>query len=290
MQNDLSSLRLVPVASVFGRMKRVVRDAAQRTGKEIDFVVQGEDTEVDKVMLDVLADPLVHVLRNAVDHGIETSAARTAAGKPAAGRVTLSAIQQGGEVTIEVRDDGRGIDRELVVARARGRGLCGPDAELTEEEIHDLLFVPGFSTKESADILSGRGVGMDVVKTTMAGLRGRVSLKSRKGEGSSIRMTMPLTLAFVEAMVVREHDRLFALPIEKVFEVSKVQKEQILSSSANGQVMLRMHDACVPVLWLHRFWGEERTTPESLDDRIVVVVQTGRGAVAASVKAVVAFC
>lgn len=280
MQNDLSSLRLVPVASVFSRMKRVVRDAAQRTGKEVDFRVQGEETEVDKVMLDLLADPLVHVLRNAVDHGIESAEVRRAANKPAVGRITLSATHQGGEVTIEVRDDGRGLDRELILERARERGLVARDAVLTEEEVHELLFVPGFSTKKTADILSGRGVGMDVLKTTMAGLRGKVRLKSRLGQGSSIKMTMPLTLAFVEAMVVREHDRLFAVPIEKVFEVSRVQKAQVVSNTANGQVMIRVHESYVPVLWLHRYWGEERAAHESLDDRIVVVVQTARGALA----------
>lgn len=280
IQTDLSSLRLVPVASVFTRMKRVVRDAAQRTGKKIDFVIQGEETEVDKVMLDAIQDPLVHVLRNAVDHGIEVAEGRAAAGKGEAGRITLSASHQGGEVTIEVRDDGRGLDRERILARAKERGLCPEHATPTDEEIVQFVFLPGFSTKEVADTLSGRGVGMDVLKTTIENLRGRVRLKSVAGQGSCIVMTMPLTLAFVEAMVVREQDRLFALPIEKVFEVSRVAKEQVVRNTADGQTMLRVHDTCVPVLWLHKYWGEDHAANETLADRVVVVVQTARGALA----------
>lgn len=280
IQTDLSSLRLVPVAPVFSRMKRVVRDAARRTGKKIDFVIRGEDTEIDKVMIDALQDPLVHVLRNAVDHGIEAGPDRIEAGKPEAGKITLSATHQGGEVTIEVRDDGGGLKRDRILARAKERGLCAAYATPTDEEIAEFVFLPGFSTKDTADELSGRGVGMDVLKTTIEGLRGRVRLVSTPGLGSCIKMTMPLTLAFVEAMVVREQDRLFALPIEKVFEVSRISQKDIVSRSVDGRTMLRVHDACVPVLWLHRYWAESKHASESLDDRIVVVVQTSRGPLA----------
>jgi two-component system chemotaxis sensor kinase CheA len=280
IQNDMSSLRLVPVSPVFQRMRRVVRDAAKRTNKEIDFVIRGEDTEVDKVMIDALQDPLIHVLRNAVDHGIEAPEVRVAAGKPRRGRIVLSASHQGGEVKIEVRDDGRGLDRERVLARAKERGLCAADATPSEEEITQFVFLPGFSTKETADALSGRGVGMDVLKTTVEALRGRVGLTSTAGQGSRVAATMPLTLAFVEAMVVRENDRLFALPIEKVFEVSKVDFRNVVESSATRQTMLRVRDTCVPVLWLHTYWDEPQRAPKELDGRVVVLVQTSRGAVA----------
>ncbi len=279
LQNDLSSLRLVPVAPVFQRMRRVVRDAARRTGKDVDFVVLGEDTEVDKVMLDALQDPLVHVLRNAVDHGLETGEERAAAGKGARGRIVLSASHQGGEVTIEVRDDGRGLNRDRILSRAKERGLCAEGATPSDDEIAQFVFLPGFSTKEAVDSLSGRGVGMDVLKTTVEGLRGRVVLKSVAGQGSRVSLNMPLTLAFVEAMVVRDGERLFALPIEKVFEVSKVGAGHLVTNSADRQLMIRVRDACIPVLWLGDFWGEKRAAAE-LEGRLVVVVQTSRGALA----------
>jgi two-component system chemotaxis sensor kinase CheA len=279
LQNDLSSLRLVPVAPVFQRLRRVVEDAARRTHKEVDLVVRGEDTEVDKVMIDALQDPLVHVLRNAVDHGLEEPAARVDAGKPPRGRVVLSASHQGGEITIEVRDDGRGLQRDRILARAIERGLCSADAQPTDDELAGFVFLPGFSTKDTADTLSGRGVGMDVLKTTVESLRGRVTLKSTPGQGSRVTLKLPLTLAFVEAMVVRERGRLFALPIEKVFEVSKVEQSRVVTNSADDQVLLRVRETCVPVLWLDQYWGEAGRE-RSLSGKVVVVVQTARGAVA----------
>lgn len=279
LQNDLSALRLVPMAPVFQRMRRVVRDASRRTGKKIDFRISGEETEIDKVMLDAIQDPLVHVLRNAVDHGIEPEEARVAAGKSPGGRVVLTASYQGGEVTVEVRDDGRGLDRPRILERARERGLCGPDEHPNDEEIARYIFLPGFSTKEVVDELSGRGVGMDVLKTTVESLRGRVQVKSNPGRGTSITMTIPLTLAFVEVMIVRERSRLFALPIEKVFEVSKVERGNLTSNSADGVTLLRVRGTLVPVLWLHEFWGEHRD-PGSLLGSVVVFVQTARGVLA----------
>lgn len=280
IQNDLSSLRLVPVAPVFQRMRRVVRDAARRTDKDVDLVIRGEETEVDKVMLDALQDPLVHVLRNAVDHGLESREERLAAGKSARGRIILSASYQGGEVTIEVKDDGRGLNQERVLARAIERGLCPEGAQPSPKELASFVFQPGFSTKEAVDSLSGRGVGMDVLKTTVESLRGQVALESTTGHGSRVIMTLPLTLAFVEAMVVRENDRLFALPIEKVFEVSKVDQANVVTNSADRTTLLRVRDACVPVLWLHDYWEERRPEQRALAGRVVVLVQTAKGAIA----------
>lgn len=282
LQNEVSAMRLVPVAGVFQRMRRVVRDAARRTNKKVELVLVGEETEIDKVMVDCLADPLVHMLRNAVDHGIETPEERVAAGKSPTGRVVLEASHQGGEVSVMVIDDGRGLDRDKVLARARERGLITPDAKPTEDEITALVFLPGFSTKESIDELSGRGVGMDVIKTTIEGLRGRVHLKSTPGRGSRMQMTVPLTLAFVEAMVVRERDRLFALPIEKVFEVFKADTAQLSPNAADGQTMIRVRDTLVPVCWLHRYY-DEPAVDETLEGRIVVVVQTAQGGLAVPV-------
>jgi two-component system chemotaxis sensor kinase CheA len=286
MQNEVSGMRLVAVAGVFQRMRRVVRDTAMRTGKEVELVLEGEETEIDKVMVDALQDPLVHVLRNAIDHGIELPEERVALGKSRVGRIVLSASHQGGEVSIEVSDDGAGIKRDRVRERAESRGLIEPGKELSDDETLALVFAPGFSTKETVDELSGRGVGMDVVKTTITGLRGRVGLKSTEGRGSRLTMTMPLTLAFVESMVVRERDRLFALPIEKVFEVFKAEASQISRNSADGQTLVKVRGTMVPVLWLHRFWSDQSGVPtDDVDGRILVVVQTSHGEFALPVDA-----
>lgn len=285
MQNEVSSVRLVPVSAVFQRMKRVVRDTARRTGKQVDLVLEGEDTEIDKLMVDSLQDPLVHVLRNAIDHGIETEEERVKKGKAPTGRIVLSASHQGGEVSIQVTDDGAGLDRTRILARARERNLIPDDVAFTDDQINNFVFLPGFSTKEAVDELSGRGVGMDVVKTTIEGLRGRVSLRSTPGRGSRVTMTMPLTLAFVEAMVVRERDRLFAIPIEKVFEVFKAEHKQLSRNSADGQTMIRVRETLVPVLWLHRFWADKGLVSEKLEDRVIVVVQTSQGGLAIPVDA-----
>jgi len=265
---------------VFRRMRRVVRDAARRTGKQVELVIEGEETEIDKVMVDALQDPLVHLLRNAIDHGLETDDERRQVGKTLPGRLVLSAAHQAGEVTIQVSDDGRGIDEARVLARAKARGLISADAVLDSHAIHALVFEPGFSTKDEIDELSGRGVGMDVVKTTIEGLRGRVSVRSTPGRGSQFTLTMPLTLAFVEAMVVTERERLFALPVERVFEVFQAKSQHISRSSAEGMVRLRIRDSLIPVVWLHRFWQEKGDFDETLENRLVVVVRTSQGALA----------
>ncbi|MCE9575912.1 MAG: chemotaxis protein CheA [Deltaproteobacteria bacterium] len=281
LQSEVSAMRLVPVAGVFHRMRRVVRDTARRTGKRVELVLVGEETEIDKIMVDGLADPLVHMLRNAIDHGLETPDERAAAGKPPTGRIVLEASHQGGEVSITVADDGRGLDRDRILARATERGLIPPGAALTDQEAHELIFLPGFSTKEAIDELSGRGVGMDVVKSTIEGLRGRVHVRSTPGRGTQIHLAVPLTLAFVEAMIVGERDRLFAVPIEKVFEVFQVRADQIASNSADGQRLLRVRDSVVPVCWLSRFFDEVTdTSNEPLEGRIAVVVQTAHGSLA----------
>lgn len=286
IQNDLSSLRLVAVAPIFAQMRRVVRDATQRTGKDVDFVVVGEETEVDKVMLDALHDPLVHVVRNAVDHGIESPSKRAGQNKKARGTITLSAVQHGGEVVIDVRDDGQGLDRERILARAIERGLCAPSATPSDDEIASFICAPGFTTKQSVDELSGRGVGMDVVKTMVEKLRGQLTVISTPGQGTCVRLRMPLTLAFVDALVVRERERLFAFPIEKVFEVTKIDATRVVGNAANGETMVRVHGECVPVMWLSRYWNEP-PAEQNLDGRIVVVVQTSRGTMALPVDAIV---
>jgi two-component system, chemotaxis family, sensor kinase CheA len=284
LQNEVSAMRLVPVAAIFQRMKRVVRDTSQRTGKKVELVLIGEDTEIDKVMVDALHDPLVHLVRNAIDHGLETPEERRAAGKSETGTLTLEATHQGGDVLVQVRDDGRGMSRKRIRARAEERGLMTKGAELSDADVLDFVFLPGFSTKENIDELSGRGVGMDVIRTTVQKLRGRVQIESVEGQGSAINMTVPLTLAFVEAMIVSENDQLIALPIEKVIEVFKPTPAQLVSSSADGASMLRVRERLIPVVWLHRYFEQRSHVSESMEGRVIVVVQTSRGMVAVPVQ------
>jgi two-component system chemotaxis sensor kinase CheA len=285
LQNEVSGLRLVPVEGVFKRMSRVVRDTARRTGKQVELELVGEETEIDKVMVDALQDPLVHMIRNAIDHGIEPPEERVRLGKPPIGRIVLEASYQGGEVSVEISDDGRGLDRPRILEQARARGLIAPDARLTDDEMDELVFQPGFSTKKEIDALSGRGVGMDVIKTTIAGLRGRVKLRSVTGRGVRLSMTVPLTLAFIDAMIVSHNDHMFALPIERVLEVFQAGSAQIARSTAQGVSLVRVRDRLIPVLWLHEFFGEACATDTRIEGRVVIVVQTSVGGLALPVDA-----
>ena len=285
LQNDVAVLRMVPVAGVFQSMKRVVRDTAKRTGKRVELQLVGEETEIDKVTADALHDPLVHLLRNAIDHGIESPEQRVAAGKPACGKIVLEAAHADGDIRVRVRDDGQGVVRSAVRRRALERGILASDATPSDRELLQLLFMPGFSTKEKIDEVSGRGVGLDVIKTGTEALRGRVDIDSQEGAGTCFTLTVPLTLAFMEAMVVRQRDRLFALPIEKIWEVLRASDRDLALNGADGELTIKVRDRLVPVLWLHRFYGEQTAPPSASDlaslvGSVVVAVQTSRGVLA----------
>ncbi len=276
LQGLASSLRLVPIEGVFKRMRRAVRDLTRETGKQVDLVIKGEDTEIDKVLVDQLYDPLIHLVRNAVDHGIGEVKDRLAAGKSETGRITLEASQQGNEIQITVADDGRGLNREKILKRAREAGLVGPHDEPDDAAIWNYIFHSGFSTADEVSNLSGRGVGMDVVKTTIEALRGRITVTSRRGEGTRITLHIPLTLAFLDSMVVRLQNQLYAIPIDIVDEVIQPQAEQITHASAEESEMVRMRDDMVPVCRLQNFYGHE-DGPRTLTNQVMVVVQTGGG-------------
>lgn len=280
LQSEISGMRLVPIATVFQAMKRVSRDTARRTGKQVELIISGETTEIDKVMVDALHDPLVHLIRNAIDHGLELPEERVASGKPATGRVMLDASHQGGEVLIKVKDDGRGIHRKRVLARAKSRGLVAESATLSDQQTLDLIFAPGFSTKDNIDEVSGRGVGMDLIKTAIESQRGRVRLRSVEGQGSSVEMTLPLTLAFLDAMVVREGGQLYAVPIEKVREVFTAHEDNVCQASAEGKTMLRVRDELVPMLRLGEYYGNKPFSTNLETGSVVMVVQTPRGQLA----------
>jgi two-component system chemotaxis sensor kinase CheA len=218
LKNSVMSMRAQPVKTVFQRMTRLVRELATKTAKKVQLEMQGENTEVDKTVIERLSDPITHIIRNSIDHGIETPTARLALGKKEAGTIRLSAEQRGGRIVIEITDDGQGINSERVLKKAREKGLVAPDAVLNTEEINNLIFLPGFSTAEAISDLSGRGVGMDVVRRNIQELGGRITLKSDPGRGMTIELALPLTLAVMDGMIVRVAQETYVMPISAIVE------------------------------------------------------------------------
>ncbi|MDP3660353.1 chemotaxis protein CheA [Phenylobacterium sp.] len=252
---SVTRVRMVPLAQLFSRFPRLVRDLADGLGKKAELVVSGEDVAVDKAIVDGLFEPLLHLVRNAVDHGVETPAARQTAGKPAAATLTLSAHAQGDEVLIELRDDGAGLDGERIREVAVLRGVVtGEDAErLTDPETFELIFAPGFSTASTVSDVSGRGVGMDVVRRTVAGLGGRVRVDSRRGEGASIHLALPLRVVLARVMVVNVGDERFAAPLDDIAETVRVRREAVTGIRAGRAFLLR--DEVVPLMSLGELLG-----------------------------------
>jgi two-component system chemotaxis sensor kinase CheA len=218
LKNSVMSMRAQPVKTVFQRMTRLVRELATKTAKKVQLEMQGENTEVDKTVIERLSDPITHIIRNSIDHGIEAPAARLAAGKKEHGTIRLSAAQRGGRIVIEITDDGAGINSDRVLKKAREKGLVAADAVLNQDEINNLIFLPGFSTAEVVSDLSGRGVGMDVVRRNIQDLGGRITLKSEPGRGMSIELALPLTLAVMDGMIVRVAQETYVMPISAIVE------------------------------------------------------------------------
>lgn len=278
VQDAAAGLRLVPVGEVFRRMHRMVRELERQTGKTIDLKLVGEETEIDKAVVDRLYEPLVHVVRNSADHGLESPAERLAAGKGETGTITLSAAQVGSEIQITVADDGRGLNRERILARARERGLVGPTEEPEDGTLWRVIFQPGFSTAETVTNLSGRGVGMDVLNAAMKELRGRIAIHSRWGHGTRVVLSIPLTLAFLDSLVMRVGQRLYATPIDTVAEIFQPGSGQISAIAAEeGAEVVRVREQFIPILRLQHFYEEEAGELPPLDRAIVVVFHTSRG-------------
>ena len=272
LQDVAMSLRMTPVEKTFRRMTRLVRDVAHKRGRKVQLLLSGEDTEVDKSIVELIADPLVHLLRNAVDHGIESPADRRAAGKPEQGTVQLSARHQGGEVWITIQDDGRGLDKELIHRKAVGLGLTErPLGELSEREVFGFIFAPGFSTAGQITDISGRGVGMDVARRNLEGVNGRVDISSRVGEGTTVVLRIPLTLAIIEGMLVRVGQACFTVPMLQVKESVRVA-ERHLTVLHTGQEMVRIRHRLLPVMRLHRLYGIE-DGQTCIDNGLMVVVE-----------------
>ena len=270
------SLRMVPVKPVFQKMARLVRDLSKKQQRKVEFVMTGEDTELDKNVVDKIGDPLVHMVRNAVDHGIESDpAARVAAGKPEHGRVELRAYHKGGNICIEIEDDGRGLDKDAILAKAVSRGLVREGEKLSDREIFNLIFEPGFSTAKKVTEISGRGVGMDVVRRGIEELRGTVEINSTPGKGSVFSIKLPLTLAIIEGMVVTVSDEHYIIPTLSVVRLVRPRPEDISYVYDRGE-MLSFEGSLLPLFRLHSLFGVEEAKTEPSEAVIVVVEDENR--------------
>ncbi len=282
LQDTSASLGLVPISSVFERMKRLGRDLSVQTGKRLALSIKGGDTEIDKLLVDALVDPLVHLLRNAADHGIESVEERQHGGKSEIASVQLSAVRQGEHVIITVQDDGRGMNREAIVEKAVAKGLVSADAAkaMPDNEVWQLVFCAGFTTASAVSNLSGRGVGMDVVRSAIHALGGQVSIRSALGQGTTVRLQLPLTLAFLDGMVVRVGRSMFVVPVSAVSRVFRVEDEHVVRVVSEGVDLMSVEGKMVPCLSLESFFANENTVNRDYTGRLMVVVRTTRGELA----------
>ena len=270
LRDAMMGIRMVPIGSLFGRFRRLIHDLSRDLGKEIELVTEGEETELDKTMIERLADPLIHVIRNAADHGLEVPAVRLACGKPSAGHIRLVARHAGAEVLISVGDDGRGLDAQRIRAKAEENGLVAPGAAMSDAELHQMIFHPGFSTAKEVSALSGRGVGMDVVKRTIEGMRGSIDISTEPGQGTKITLRLPLTLAIIEGLLVRVGDARYVVPLTAVEECVELSAAD--DTRSKGRSFLNIRGDLVPFLRLRELFGE---TANADQHQKVVIVSAG---------------
>ncbi len=265
------SLRMVPIGATFQKMARVVHDISRKLGKQIDFVTEGDDTELDKSVVDKIGDPLIHMVRNAADHGIELPEARLKAGKSPAGRVTLRAFQQGGNIFIELTDDGRGLNRQAIVSKAIERGIIASGETLSDSDICNLIFQPGFSTAKEITDISGRGVGMDVVRRNVEELQGSVQVRSTEGQGSTMTVRLPLTLAILDGLLVQVHSEVYVIPLLSVVESISLEPSDVRQLVGAGDVIM-LRGEVIPVISLGSLLQCESSS-ESVQKRLLVIVE-----------------
>ncbi len=273
LQESVMSIRMIPMSIVFSRFPRMLRDLANKLDKKVDFVTQGEATELDKGLVEKITDPLTHLVRNSCDHGIEMPADRLRAGKPETGTITLSAAHQGGSIVIEVRDDGRGMSREKILTKARERGMEVSD-QMPDSEVWMLIFAPGFSTAEVVTDVSGRGVGMDVVKRNIAALNGTVEIDSAEGYGMKVSIRLPLTLAIMDGMSVGVGEEVYILPLSSVVESFQVKSDAV-STVGQGAHLVKVRDEYMPVIELEKVFQVPRFDFDKSSDIMVVVEADG---------------
>ena len=287
LQGAVMKTRMQPIKKVFGRFPRVVRDLARSLKKEINLEMVGEDTDLDKNLVEALADPLVHLVRNSVDHGIEMPDAREAKGKPRAGTVTLSASQEGDHIMLSIKDDGAGMDAEKLKGIAISKGILDTDAaaRLSDEDAYNLIFAAGFSTKEEVSDISGRGVGMDVVKTKISQLNGSVKIQSELGKGTELLIKVPLTLAILPTLMVAVKDQTFALPLAVVSEIIDLDMKR--TNTVDGQLTLIVRERAIPLFFLEHWLVRNPDRSSRNENGHVVVVQIGNQQVGFVVDALI---
>ena len=271
LQMQVLKMRMIPVEKVFKKFPRIVRSMSRDLGKEVDLQIVGEETELDRSVVDEIGDPLIHLIRNAMDHGLETPDVRLAAGKPRCGTLVLAAVHEGNQIIISIKDDGNGIDPDRVGQKAIEKGLITEEqfAAMSQREIFDLIFLPGFSTKDKATDLSGRGVGMDVVKTNIKKLNGLIEIKSTKGLGSEFILRLPLTLAIIQSLLVEVEGEIYSIPLSSVLETIRVDQRQF--HLIGGQEVLKLRDIVLPLIRLQRVFNVQQRNEPS-DFCYVVVV------------------
>ncbi len=271
LQESVMQIRMLPISFSFSRFPRLVRDLSAKLGKQVELQVFGEQTELDKTVMERIGDPLVHLVRNALDHGIEPPEVRRAAGKPETGVISLNAYHKSGNIVIEIADDGAGLDEEKILAKARHSGLVSDEAELDKAEIYKLIFEPGFSTAENVSDISGRGVGMDVVMKNIRALGGRVEVESEPGRGTTFTVRLPLTLSILDGQLVKVDGQIYVIPLVSIVESLQIERERVMKVAGRAEVY-RLRDDYLPVVCLRDAFGAAGRRPE-LDDALMVVVE-----------------
>lgn len=277
LRDTTMGARMVPIGSLFGRFRRLIHDLSRDLSKPVEFVTTGEDTELDKTMIECLADPLVHLIRNAIDHGIEDTVTRTANGKTEQGRIELAAVHSGAQVLVTVKDNGGGLNTARIRAKAEEQGLIAAGAVLTDHEIHQFLFHPGFSTAQTISALSGRGVGMDVVKRTIENMRGSIDLSTRPGQGTTVTLRLPLTLAIIEGLLIRVGEGRYIIPLSAVEECIELTAED---ERSRGRNFLNVRGKLVPFLRLREIMSASGTPDRHQKTIIISTGETYVGLVA----------
>jgi two-component system chemotaxis sensor kinase CheA len=275
IQKISMSMRMIPIKQTFQKMIRLVRDLSRKSNKLVNLEMIGEDTEIDRNMVDEIYDPLVHMVRNCIDHGIETPAVRKAMGKPETGTVTLKAYHKGGDIIIEISEDGKGLDREKIVRRAVERNLISSDDDLPDQEIYNLICKPSFSTAEKVTDVSGRGVGMDVVRRAVDRMRGKLEIQSMKGEGTTTLIKLPLTMAIIDGIIVRAGERSFIIPTASVVEFMRPDRSAYNRVADRGET-IKIRDSLYPLVRLHSLLGFDPMHEDPWEAIVVVAEGDGR--------------
>jgi len=275
VQNVAMSMRMVPIKSTFMKMIRLVRDLSRKSGKKVELAMAGEETEIDRNVVDALYEPLVHMIRNSADHGIENSEERARKGKPARGTISLQAFHRGGNIIIEIEDDGRGLDRKTILDKALATGITSKEENLTDKEVYELIMQPGFSTSEEITDVSGRGVGMDVVKKGLEKLRGSLSIDSSPGRGTKFTIALPLTLAIIDGMLVRVGSERYVIPTMAIQRSFKPEKEQCFSVEGKGN-MIKDRDGLIPLISMEEICNTPCDAEKPWKGLVIIVESTSQ--------------